>query len=167
MVCVAGAGCATPNYVAYSPVNAPPRPFRRRTPAEVDVFLSGPALRPHADVGLFDVWQGSYNDDSGRSTQEMVESLRLHAALRGCDAVQLTTVEGPQYRRRGVMHAVCEMYTDAAASRPPASVPPPAPLSGEGQSCVVRAGGPMGGSAEGPCPDPLVCRSGVCASPYQ
>ena len=54
-------GCITtssPNAVVYSAVNQPPRPFVRRAPELVDVFVGRAPERPHQDVGLFEVYQG-------------------------------------------------------------------------------------------------------------
>src|SRR5206468_10026927 len=110
MMCAALLGCAMPNHVTYATVNAPPRAFVRRGPASVDVFVSKPPTRPHVDVGLFEVYAGLNDDGVARSTEDMLGTLRLHAGLRGCDAVQVMDVEvaGRDYRR--IVRGVCEMY---------------------------------------------------------
>jgi len=135
---VAGAlGCATPNSVVYSAVNAPPRAFVRRSLASVDVFVGKPPVRPYVDVGMFEVYQGQYDDGSGQSTEDMLRTLRLHAALRGCDALQVMGVElaGKTYMR--VVRGVCEMYTDPQAQAADKRLAPPERLPSEGQPCEV------------------------------
>ena len=135
---LAGAlGCATPNSVVYSAVNAPPRAFVRRSLASVDVFVGKPPVRPYVDVGMFEVYQGQYDDGSGQSTEDMLRTLRLHAALRGCDALQVMGVElaGKTYMR--VVRGVCEMYTDPQAQAAGKHLPPAERLPTEGQPCVV------------------------------
>jgi hypothetical protein len=182
------AGCAAPNSVVYSAVNAPPRAFARRAPASVDVFIGKPPVRPYVDVGMFEVYQGRNDDGTGHSTEDMLRTLRLHAALRGCDALQVLGVElaGKTYLR--VVRGVCEMYTDPQALEADKHLTPER-LPGEGQPCAVEGSvGPMGDpntpiscSDRGPgqtcaagspalsdsCRDPLVCLNSVCASPYQ
>ena len=134
-------GCATPNAVVYSPVNAPPRAFVRRTPASVDVFVSKPPTRPHVDVGMFEVYQGRKDDGSGLSTEEMFATLRLHAALRGCDAVQVMGVELAGREESRVVRGVCEMYTDPEAIEADKTLRAES-VPGEGKPCTaVPAGG--------------------------
>ncbi len=155
-------GCAAPNAVVYSAVNVPPRAFARRAPADVDVFVGKPPSRPYVDVGLFEVYQGRDDDGSRHSTEDMLVTLRLHAALRGCDALQVLGVEmagGKQYRR--IVRGVCEMYTDPQAIEADKSLTPER-LPGEGQVCGVYPSGDPG-----ECPYPLVCLSKICASPYR
>jgi hypothetical protein len=179
-------GCATPNGVVYSPVNAPPRAFVRRTPASVDVFLSKPPTRPHVDVGMFEVYQGRNDDGTGHSTENMLTTLRLHAALRGCDAVQVMGVELAGREESRVVRGVCEMYTDPEAIEAAKSLTPER-LVGEGKACFVESDAVMApsdstaqpstpglsgnpappGDAVSNCPYPLVCSAkGVCTSPY-
>jgi len=179
-------GCATPNSVVYSAVNAPPRALVRRSPASVDVFVGKPPVRPYVDVGMFEVYQGRDDDGTGHSTENMLRTLRLHAALRGCDALQVLGVElaGKTYWR--IVRGVCEMYTDPPALEADKHLTPEL-LPGEGQACAMppdptapmancseRGPGltcgppPAGGSTTPPdCPDPLVCLGSVCASPYR
>ena len=158
--------CATWNPVKYSAVNPPPHPFVRRDPAAVDVTIGKPPTRPYVDVGLFEVYEGYDSDGSWRmSTEKMIASLRRHAALRGCDAVQilgLQLVGKSEAQSSRMVTGVCEMYTDEKVMRA-ASAPPP-PLPDEGKPCVVPEGG---GYVPPPCPDPLICSHNTCASPYQ
>ena len=172
-------GCATPNSVVYSVVNAPPRAFTRRSPDSVEVFVGKPPVRPYVDVGMFEVYQGQDDDGAGHSTEDMLRTLRLHAALRGCDALQVMGVELAGRRESRVVRGVCEMYTDSQAleadkhlttERLPGEGqacvmpvgPTAAPTSCPGQPCAMTAGPPLADS----CPDPLVCSNSVCASPY-
>src|SRR4051812_21932826 len=86
-LCLAGPGCAgVPHAVTYAAINPPPRPFVRRAAADVDVTVGKPPARAHVDVGLFEVYQGSNDDSTRPPTEGMIATLRLHAALRGCDA---------------------------------------------------------------------------------
>jgi hypothetical protein len=164
MVCAAAGGCALPAAVSYSAINAPPRPFVRRAPADVDVFVGKPPVRPAVDVGIFEVGGGSGLDGPGQTIEELIASLRQHAALRGCDAVQVLAVDTQDGGYR-VVRGVCEIYTDEqaqqAAGRPPGT--PPAPLPGEGKKCTANPGDQITAPS---CPDPLVCSHDVCASPY-
>jgi hypothetical protein len=138
----ASLGCAAPNSVVYSAVNAPPRAFVRRTSASVDVFVGRPPIRPCIDVGLFEVAQGREEDGTGHSTEDMLRTLRLHAALRGCDALQILGVESAHTVSAGghsktygsVVQGVCEMYTDPQAIEADKSLKTER-LPGEGQSC--------------------------------
>lgn len=160
--CATMLGCAAPNVVVYSAVNAPPRAFARRTSLSVDVFVGKPPSRPHVDVGLFEVYQGRDNDGGGHSTGDMLATLRLHAALRGCDALQVLGVE-VAVRAGRIVRGVCEMYTDPRAIEADKNLRPER-LPGEGQSCD-EVPGPSGELAG--CPYPLACADSVCASPYR
>jgi hypothetical protein len=121
--------------------------------------------------------------------------LRLHAALRGCDALQIMGVElaGRSFRR--VVRGVCELYTDPKAleadkhltserlpgegqrcvsESPPEQMvadPPPPHAScsdgGPGQLCASTVPGLTAMPDGYSCPDPLVCLNTVCASPYR
>lgn len=160
--CATVLGCAAPNVVVYSAVNVPPRAFVRRTPDKVDVFVAKPPIRPYVDVGMFEVYQGRDDDGTGHSTEDMFRTLRLHAALRGCDALQILGVElaGRTYLR--VVRGVCELYTDLQALETAKALPPQR-LPREGGPCVVAVG-PTNPPPN--CPDPLVCSNNVCTSPY-
>jgi hypothetical protein len=186
-------GCAAPNSVVYSVLNTPPRAFARRPPATVDVVVGKPPLRPYVDVGMFEVYQGSDADGTGHSTEDMLRTLRLHAALRGCDALQVLGVELEGKTNWRIVRGVCEMYTDPQALDADKHLTPER-LPGEGQSCDVVTADPTNPAARCPdmgygqpcsepatvagptgrppaptanCPDPLVCLKNVCASPYQ
>ena len=158
--CATVLGCAVPNTVVYSAVNAPPRAFVRRTPASVDVFVGRPPIRPCIDVGLFEVAQGRDDDGTWHSTENMLATLRLHAALRGCDALQVMGVEsahtvtagGHSKTYGGVVQGVCEMYTDSQALEADNNLKTER-LPGEGQSCgmiprVSNAPGGLGARSE-------------------
>ena len=176
-------GCAEPNSVVYSAVNAPPRAFARRSPASVEVFLGRPPARPHVDVGMFEAYQGENDDGTGRSTEDMLHTLRLHAALRGCDALQVMGVELAGRRASRVVRGVCEMYTDPQALEADKHLTAER-LPSEGHTCVMAADRGTQCSDRGPAPpcavpaagstavpvsclDPLVCLNSVCASPYR
>jgi hypothetical protein len=161
-------GCATPNSVEYSAINSPPRAFVRRAPADVEVFVGRPPTRPHVDVGLFEVYQGYQDDGVRRSTEDMIGTLRFHGGLRGCDAVQVMGVELAGKHEWRVVRGVCEMYTDEQAQRDASRAPAAAsqPLPGEGKSWTAQDNGPMT-TTPVPCPDPLVCVSQICVSPYR
>jgi hypothetical protein len=161
-------GCASPNWVGYTSVNPTPRPFVRRSAESVEVFVGRPPVRPHVDVGMFEVAQGSEADGTRLSTDDMIVSLRQHAALRGCDAVSVMDVQYIDRQERHLLRGVCAMYTDqqAAQTKPP----PGPPLPGEGALCGLdphASAGPMGTKAEVvSCDYPLQCEDQHCASPY-
>jgi hypothetical protein len=70
--------------VNYSPINPSPRALSPRAPATVEMFASGPPARPHVDVGIITVEEGS----TGESTpQELLGLLRENAARQGCDGL--------------------------------------------------------------------------------
>ena len=168
-------GCATPNAVVYSPVNTPPRAFVRRTPASVDMFVGKPPTRAHVDVGMFEVYQGRMNDGTGLTTEEMFATLRLHAALRGCDAVQVMGVELAGKEESRVVRGVCEMYTDPEAIEADKALRAER-IPGEGKACTpisaATALPPSTSAAPSDaltgCVYPLACAAnGVCVSPYR
>lgn len=152
-----GLGCfaAMPAVTSYAPLRTPPRAFQRRALESVDVLVGEPAARPHVVVGLFEA--NAY----AASVEVGVQQLRLHGALRGCDAVQLLGMETTgRHGDRQVTRGACVMYTESTAS-PAATVP--AQLPGEGAECAAT-GSLLG---PGPCDDPWVCDGSVCVSPYQ
>jgi hypothetical protein len=162
-------GCATdrPNTVVYSAVNQPPRPFVRRAPESVDVFVGRAPARPHLDVGLFEVYQGMNADGTLRSTEDMLASARLHAGLRGCDAVSIMNVElTGAYGRWRVVRGVCAVYTDEQAAQVQPNPTPPPPFPGEGQPCETQHSPYGSGDYVDLCPNPLVCQDQHCVSPY-
>jgi hypothetical protein len=165
VACGAALGCATPNRVSYAAINAPPRPFVRRTADEVEVTVGKPPARPAVDVGMFEVSEGTNDDGSRKSVRAMIATLREHAALRGCDAVQVLNVDSVGRDGWRVVRGVCEVYTDPPAQPAAGHAPTPPPaLPGEGTSCSVETGGDL---AVPSCPAPLVCSNGACASPYR
>jgi len=169
VVSAALAGCATANSAVYSAINPAPHAFVRRDPAAVDMFVGKTPARPYVEVGLFEIYAGSDDNGQVRSTEELLGSLRLHAALRGCDAVQVLGVElaGKYYHR--VMRGVCAMYTDAQAQEAASLIAVYKPLAGEGKACTQQSeyGGGINMPEPVDCTDPLVCANKVCASPYR
>jgi len=170
VVSAALAGCATANSAVYSAINPAPHAFVRRDPAAVDMFVGKQPARPYVEVGLFEIYAGSDENGVERSTEDMMGTLRLHAALRGCDAVQVLGVElaGKHYWR--VVRGVCVMYTDAQAQEAASLIAVYKPLTGEGAACdppPPATGGTLPPYTPAPCPDPLVCTNKVCASPYR
>ena len=96
----------------------------------------------------------------------MLASARMHAGLRGCDALSIMNIElTGAYGRWRVVRGVCAIYTDDRAAE--ASATPPPPLPGEGRVCETQQS-PYGTS--GPyldvCPVPLLCEAKRCVSPY-
>jgi hypothetical protein len=151
-------GCVTPNRVVYNAVNQPPRAFQRKPAAAVEVLVGGPTVRPHVDVGIFEVHGGTGENNLPRTTEDMVASLRVHAGLRGCDAVQVMDFDQSTKHRFGILRGVCEIYTDAATAQ--AAAPTADRLPTEGLSCEVNDASPQ------TCVDPMVCQQGRCVSPY-
>ena len=105
----------------------------------------------------------------------MFATLRLHAALRGCDAVQVMGVELAGREESGVVRGVCEMYTDPAAREADKTLRAER-IPGEGKACtpVPAATALPPSTSVAPsdaltgCAYPLVCAAnGVCASPYR
>lgn len=156
-------GCAAPDRVVYSQINRPGRALQRRSPESVDVYLGQAPSRRHEEVGLFEVYQGQSLDGRGHSTEDMFRTLRLHAALRGCEAVQLLNVELPGKIPSRVVRAVCDIYVDEEGRRAADVLPPPPPLPGEKASCMP----PGSQQSLAPCLDPLVCEDRQCVSPYR
>ena len=130
----------------------------QRRPAEsVEVYLGKPPGRPHEEVGLFYVYQGLHDNLTGISTEELFQTLRVHAALRGCDAVQLLGTEF--VRARQLMKAACDIYVDDEGRKAAAALRPPPPLPREGTECAKLD--------TQPCPEPLICETLRCVSPYR
>jgi hypothetical protein len=168
-------GCFMPggpySLVKYTLVNQPPRPLVRRTPDSVDVFLGRPPDRPHVDVGLFEARRELADVGYYRQVGDALASLRLHGALRGCDAIAVLDFDQVTRYDGDVVRAVCAMYTDAQAAQ--TKLAPPPPLPGEGKVCGSTDSTPsIGGSAEpmlvaeSGCTDPLMCVNKHCVSPY-
>lgn len=163
--CAALLGCATPNSVTYAVINAPPRAFARRDPTTVDIFVGKTPARPFVEVGLFEVYAGWQSDGTDRTTEDLLGTLRLHAGLRGCDAVQVLGVELTGKTSWRIVRGVCDMYTDAQAEQTAGQGAVFARLPGEGSSCAPRETGMT--VAPTHCPDPLICSNKVCVSPYR
>ncbi len=134
MTGAAAIGCAGPSAVTYSAINVPPRPLVPRAAADVEVVVGQPPARSHVDVGLFEVSQGTDEDGVGVSTGAMIATLREHAGLRGCDAVQVLSlefpVEPPGHHSHRQVTAVCKVYSGDPAQQAAGQVrrAPPSPL---------------------------------------
>ena len=81
----------------------------------MDVFVGKAPVRPSLDVGLFEVYQRAHSG-TGPPTEAMIATLRLHAALRGCDAVQILGVELVGKTREPVVEGVCGVHRRPGAS---------------------------------------------------
>jgi hypothetical protein len=98
-------GCA--DNIAYTRLNAPPRPLARRPVAAVEVFALRPPQRRYTDVGLIQVIGAnpppSKHLDIGLTEAEpvtgeleaygMIGVLRERAAEIGCDAIVVTSID--------------------------------------------------------------------------
>jgi hypothetical protein len=157
------AGCATANRIEYTPVNPAPRSLKRRPLESVGVFVGAPPDRPHVDVGVFEVYQGDTASGAGRSTSEMLETVKKNSALLGCDAIHVFGIDVVGHRHGNstrVVRAVCEVYTDDEARRAAETRPALPALPGEGGGCNTGGGVAL-------CPEPLVCDNQVCVTPYR
>lgn len=76
-------GCGTT--IAVTQINPPPRPLRARPPETVELFTSGPPLRPYVDVAYLEAEQASHLSVHG--TREFFDHLRARGAAIGCDAL--------------------------------------------------------------------------------
>jgi len=166
-IALAAIGCASVDNVVYTPVNESPRVLRTRIEESVDVFVGRPPTRPHVDVGIFEVYQGTTDSGSGHSTEEMLQTIRLHGALRGCDAIQILSVEVEGRYQNRVLRGVCETYTDERSARDATALRPHAPLPGEGQYCGDYTLSTRNPPETAQCFAPLVCESHVCTHPYK
>jgi hypothetical protein len=78
-------GCAETT-VTYTPLNVPPHELRARRPEQIEVFSSAPPERPHVDVGLISVQEGTGGYETPAT---LVWALRQSGAEKGCDALLL------------------------------------------------------------------------------
>jgi hypothetical protein len=83
LLVLALAGCGTT--VTAHMINPPPQPMRPRPPETVQLFTSGPPLRPYVDVAYLEADQQS--EMSFDDTSEFLTKLRERAGAMGCDAV--------------------------------------------------------------------------------
>jgi hypothetical protein len=161
-----GAGCVPlAPVVAYNPMNASPRPLVRRPVESVELYASSPPTRPHVDVGLFEV-----SEPSGPGVQpswgQMTVALRAHGALLGCDAVSVVGFDRDGRHAHKAVRAICVVYTDDQAIKAAAARPLAPPIPGEGAICRLAANGGPSEEEMFPCSPPLVCKDGLCVSPY-
>ncbi len=122
------AGC--PAEVYYTQLLPPPRPLVPRRVEDVQVLVVTPPPEPHVDIGLLQVTSGIDATDS----TAMVARLRAEAAVRGCDAVLVTSIDNqspkdarPNVQGSCVVFEVPPVYAPppaAAAPRPPRAIAP-------------------------------------------
>jgi hypothetical protein len=85
VLAVALVGCAETT-VTYTPLNAPPHELAARRPEQVQVFSSTPPERPHVDVGLISVQEGTGGIETPAT---LIWALRKSGGEKGCDALLL------------------------------------------------------------------------------
>jgi hypothetical protein len=78
-------GCAETT-VTYTPLNLPPHALTARRPEQVEVFSSTQPERPHVDVGLISVQEGTGGYETPAT---LIQALRQSGAEKGCDALLL------------------------------------------------------------------------------
>ena len=109
-------GCGTS--VSYTSLRPYPR-GPRRSPNDVDLYMSGPPTQPHVDVGILEAEQES--DLSLDGTKEMLTALRKAAARTGCDALFVKGIGSDTQAFLGItdhpssvktITATCIRYTD-------------------------------------------------------
>jgi hypothetical protein len=161
-----GAGCLPlAPVVGYASMNASPRPLVRRPVETVELYASVPPARPHVDVGLFEVSEPA-GPGIEPSWAQMTEALRAHGALLGCDAVSVMAFDRDGRYAQKAVRAMCVVYTDDQAIKD-AAVRGPAPaIPGEGAICHLSSNGREAEQTMVPCSPPLVCKEGLCLSPY-
>jgi hypothetical protein len=114
-VMLLSAACGTT--IAVTPINPSPRPLRARPPETVELFTSGPPLRPFVDVAYLEAEQESHL--SAHGTREFFDQLRARGAAIGCDALVIggktnrTTVSIDLKTPANIrgMTATCIVYT--------------------------------------------------------
>lgn len=108
------AGCSAS--LTSTQVNQPPAPMFRRSPESVELFTSGPPLRPHTDVAVLEAQSGL----TERSTGELIGLLRDKAGAQGCDGLVVTAVEThiSRYEERKTVTGTCIVYPPAAVASP-------------------------------------------------
>lgn len=119
-------------------INSAPRPLAARPPETVEVFTSGPPLRPHMDLAFYEAQQES--EFSSDDTADFITKMRKVAARRGCDGLVIGGVthettgailDRHQPRSNKGMTATCIVYTDS---------PPPAPaqIADAREACLAE-----------------------------
>ncbi len=108
------AGCAAT--LTSTQVNQPPAPMFRRSPESVELFTSGPPLRPHTDVAVLEAQSGL----TERSTGDLIGLLREKAGAQGCDGLVVTAVEThiSRYEERKTVTGTCIVYPPTAVASP-------------------------------------------------
>lgn len=109
------AGCAA--QVASTQVNQPPTQMFRRPVESVELFTSGPPVRPHTDVAVLEAEPGL----SERSTGELIGRMREKAAAQGCDGLVVTGVDTQVTHREGERKTVtgtCIVYAPTPIQNP-------------------------------------------------
>jgi hypothetical protein len=108
-------GCAAE--VRYVPLLPAPRQLYVRGPAQVELFMVTPPLRPHLDIGMLSL---AWADSESQTVQQMIDRVRAAAGQHGCDAFLVTrAIARPEgiARPKGVsrlssIEGSCEVYTD-------------------------------------------------------
>ena len=109
------AGCAA--QVASTQVNQSPTQMFRRPVESVELFTSGPPVRPHTDVAVLEAEPGL----SERSTGDLIARMREKAAAQGCDGLVVTGVDTQVTHRDGERKTVtgtCIVYAPTAVANP-------------------------------------------------
>jgi hypothetical protein len=98
---------------SYTQLNPPPRKLSARPPEQVELFSSGPPQRPHVDVGLITIEEGSLDP---ATPERLVGMLREVAGEHGCDAVVVAPPSSKSYNDQSykVYSGTCVVYRDAA-----------------------------------------------------
>jgi hypothetical protein len=143
-VCLGGCAETTVAYTPlnYTPLNQPPHDLKPRAPEQIQIFSSGAPERPHVDVGLLSVQEGS----GGYETQaSLIDALRQSAAAKGCDALMLmpprttrtpTDFPGPLDTVYQVYSATCIVYLTTEPGDATARFAPPPPPPAQRRICV-------------------------------
>jgi hypothetical protein len=126
----------------YTPLNQPPHDLKPRAPEQIQIFSSGAPERPHVDVGLLSVQEGS----GGYETQaSLIDALRQSAATKGCDALMLmpprtartpSDLPGPLDTVYQVYSATCIVYLTTEPGDATARFAPPPPPAAQRRICV-------------------------------
>ena len=100
-------GCAAE--VQYVPLLPAPRQLYVRGPAQVELFMVTPPLRPHVDIGMLSV---VWADSESETVQQMMNRVRAAAGQHGCDALLVTRAAvRPGLPPPGSIEGSCEVYT--------------------------------------------------------
>ena len=89
----------------------------RRPIESVELFTSGPPVRPHTDVAVLEAEPGL----SERSTGDLIGRMREKAAAQGCDGLVVTGVDTQVSHREGERKTVtgtCIVYAPTPIENP-------------------------------------------------